>query len=300
MADWFADGVSLLALGVSGATYLTGRPRLKVTAGPPTMLVGIAPDRHGPRIGTIVTVVNDGGKAVLINTVHLGANGVVGKLISAPQPNVVLEAGGDRRSWIFDSRDLHQQLAEQVRTQLRDPNAPLRMRATVHTGSKTKQSGIIQVNPPGGTTPRPLARRELWQQRYRSWFRPTAFILTFAPTAEELGLRTHRVMVNNTGRGVLPASELVLTVSHSDASRGLVQGYQPVSLPRISGRQSKVVEVSLVDDSQASPGDTYHWVLRLRGFLHWGQPAVACLISQIPELRARLSGQATPPGGQPG
>jgi hypothetical protein len=296
VVDWIADCISLTALGVSGATYWAGRPRLKVSASQPGMLVNMVGDDGLPKFGIIVTLINDGGKEARINAVHLIADGVVGKPISAPQLPLVLEAGGDQQTWIFDYRDLQQQLTNQVATQLRDPNEPLLLRATVRTGSRTKQSGTIRINPPGSTTPRQLRRRELWQRRYQTWVRPSAFIISLSPTAAELDLRTHRVMIDNTGRGVLPASELILTVLHADGRRELVQGYQPISVPRIVGRRCRIVEVSLIDDSQANAGDTYNWVLRLRGFVSWGQPAVAFPVSRVGELRARLGGSGQPLG----
>jgi hypothetical protein len=292
VVEWFAFGVSLVSLAVSVAAYRSGIPRLKVSASGPAMLVGDV--EPGPRFGIIVTVVNDGGKAARITSVQLVAAGVVGRPIRGPRHPVVLEAAGDQQTWIFDAQDLSRQLGEQVRTQFRDPTEPLLMRATVRTGSKTIQSGTVQVNPPGVATAR-QTRRQRWKRRYQSWFRPSAFILACFPTAEELDLRTHRVMINNTGRGVLPASELVLTVWHADGGRELVQDYEPVGVPRIFGGRSKFVEVSLVDDSRATPGDTYYWVLRLRDFLHWGQPATTFTISQVPDLKARLDTQNTPP-----
>ena len=60
------------------------------------------------------------------------------------------------------------------------------------------------------------------------------------------------LFIDNSDRGVLPASELVLTVQHADGGREIVKGVEPVSVPRIRGRRSKVVEVTFVDDSGAA------------------------------------------------
>jgi hypothetical protein len=64
-----------------------------------------------------------------------------------------------------------------------------------------------------------------------------------------------------------------------------------VNVPRIWGRRSKVVEVTFVDDSRAAEEDTHHWVLRMRNFLHWGQPAAAFTVSQVPDLESELAAE---------
>lgn len=142
------------------------------------------PDGKGPRpvmlidhqtgeqsVAVIVTVTNDGGQLAHVNGVYLHGGGVVGRLTRGPVRRVEIGPRGDKRTWMFDYTGLREQLAEQARTEFRDPNAPMMIRATVHNGKNVLRSNAVQVNPPGVATAH-QTRRDRWRRFHQSWRRP--------------------------------------------------------------------------------------------------------------------------------
>ncbi|WP_431231349.1 hypothetical protein ACQ856_17310 [Mycolicibacterium psychrotolerans] len=290
MVEWLALIVSTLAFGVSVVAYRAGRPRLIVEAeGPVGFFDRVDADAPSHYAAVIVTVTNEGGSVAHISSVYLAEGGLVGKLTRGPKGSVEIPAGGARRTWIFDYGDLRQQLAEQARTQFRDPRASMFIRATVKWGRTMLRSNAIQVNPPGIATAH-QTRKDIWRRRYRSWRHPSPMIIACYPvTPDELRSRTHEILVENPDLGVIAACELVPVVTHADGSREIVQSVDTFKVRAIRGRRSRRIAVPLIDDFEANVDDEFSWVIKTRGHLHWGQPAGAFTISQLPELEANAA-----------
>ncbi|OBJ16209.1 hypothetical protein [Mycobacterium colombiense] len=286
MVEWLAFVVSLLALGVSAAAYRSGIPRLTVKAKGPVMLVDA--ERSDLETAIIVTVVNDGGQIAYINRVSLHGGGLVGKLSRGEQQRIEIGPRGDKRTWIFDYNDLRDQLAEQARTEFRDPKAPVLIQATVETGTKVMRTNAIQVNPPGVAEAH-QTKKDRWRRRYQSWRRPYPMILGGIALRDESAPDLPHVMISNSDRGVIRRGKLVLVVEHEDGSRARVASVAPVRTPSVWGRRSRSVEVPFLDESMVTAGETYSWVFQYKDALRWGQPAHAFTSSEARATQARYA-----------
>jgi hypothetical protein len=297
MADWWARAFGLIGIAISLATfvlklaeYRRDRPRLTTTT-----VVAIALDLNS-RSCAIVTIANDGGADVLIDSVQLYGGRLVGTLLRGPEkmPHE-LKAHGGRAQWYFDYVDLRQQLSELVSRAMTDGSTPVAVRTVIRRGSRsfTPRNGTVYVNPPGQYSPiRRKTRRERIRAWRRAWSRPVPTLdAYFKFTPEDFAARQYFLMVSNSNRRAAETSELVLMVTHADGTRQPAPGHPPIRVPRIRGRRSVEVPVPFVDGSNAGPGDELDWMLRT----HNGfgiQPVRATLLADMPQLAPRM--------GQPG
>ena len=288
MVDWVSFAVSLTSVAISAAAYRSGQPKLTLTAKGPVLVLGL--DEGGLLPVVVVEIVNDGGRAAHINNVLLSGAGLVGKPIRGSTGAIGLEPGGDKKTWIFDYNDLRRQLAEQARTEFRDPQSPVMIYATAQSGRKVLRSEAVQVNPPGVHTAH-LTRKDKRQRRYQSWLRPRPMILGVIPLSDRsTQLRPH-VMISNSDRGIVRPGQLALVVEREDGSRSRVEAVPPVRTPPVWGGRSRNVKVPFVEERAGMPGDKYSWVFEQKGHLWWGQPAAAFTEREALDARTRYAEQ---------
>ncbi|MGV0785885.1 hypothetical protein ABQF33_03075 [Mycolicibacterium sp. XJ2] len=290
MTDWIAICVSIVALIVSLKAYQSGLPRLRLEATGPAIIVDALEESGGPlAIGITVTLTNDGGTAVNIDRAYLQGENIYGAIKEGPRtfPMRIEGRGGSLR-WQFDANDLKNQLRDKIRSELRDPSAPLFVRATVEYGSKVKRSNTLQINAPGDARPRPPTRPQRLRRFVRSWTRPKPFIAGWHRVSlEDLEARIVPLEIVNPDRGTSRPCQLVVMVQHADGTSELWKSFRPIDVPRIRGRRSTELAVSYVDDSDASASDQFWWALRNQAGVT-GQMVAAKRISEVPGLIAHL------------
>lgn len=296
--DWWARAfgligiaVSIAGLAIGYAQYRHSRPRLRITA-QNSIVLGLGEDRRQMRSCVVVTVANDGGVDVRINSVDLsGPGGLNGDLVSGPDLPIDLSAHGGSSTWLFDYHALRKQLGERIRTEMSE-GAPARVQAVVRTGSKVlaPAAAAVYVNPPGVSThhPEKVSVRRRFSGWRRTWSRPVPRLgpnTLVSPTS--FGERQSILTVSNGYRRTAEPCALVLTVKHADGTRAPIPGRPAIDVPRIRGRQSVEVAVPFVDGSAAEPGDEFDWILKTHaGF--GTQPAGATLLADVQQLKGRL------------
>jgi hypothetical protein len=288
--DWWARAFGLIAIAISLSTYWHGRPHLKLTVG--TGLVFGLPTEGEMCACVTVTIANNGGAEVRVSDVNLIGSGLlVGKLIRGPKMPVEVKARGGRANWFFDYADMAQQLSDRAAMSLADGIEPVAVRASYRIGARVRspRSAVAYINPPHATSSRhrtTLRHRAIgW---CRSWSRPVPTLDAFALLKRDrFGARIQTLNVSNRFRRAAPSSELVLVVKHPDGKREVVAHYKSVPVPRIRGKRSIEVDVSFVDDSKATAGDAFQWVLKTRDG-YGGQAVSANLLSEIPMLTVQM------------
>ncbi len=295
--DWWARAfgligiaISLAGLTISYAQYRHSRPRMKIAA-KTSLVTGLADSRREMRSCVVVTVANDGGADVRINSVEVSGPGFDGPLIQGPDTPLVLSAHGGRSTWLFDYQAMRNQLGELVRTEMRE-NVPVQVQAVIRTGSKILAPGgaTVYVNPPGVSTYHPgsISLRRRYREWRRTWSRavPSLEFMTRV-TLASLEERQSVLTISNRYRRTSDPCALQLTVKYADGARSPVATQRELDVPRIRGRRSIKFLVPFVDDSGASPGDEFDWMLRTHaGF--GAQGAGATPLSEIPALRAHF------------